>query len=76
MANSGGEVFMSQWVVYFNPLDCPGKYVLRRWDIMREGKHTVPRWTDDVHVADTLDEVRQFVPPGLYCLPRFENDEK
>lgn len=65
------RIDMSQWVVYDHPRDYPNKYVLRRWDI--RGGSMIP--TDDLHVADSLEAIRQAVPPGLYRLGRFGEDD-
>ena len=62
---------MSQWVVYDHPLDYPDKFVARRWDIYVG----VLSATDDLHLAETLDEARLLIPPGLYRLARFEDDD-
>jgi hypothetical protein len=55
------------WTIYYNTSDHPGMYVARRFDV------DVP--TSDMFVADTLDEVRALLPPGLYCLPRNVKDD-
>jgi len=65
------HVWMSQYVIYNNPRDYPGKYVMRRWDI-RAGEMIA---TDNMELAETLEEIRGKVPPGLYCLERFEDDD-
>lgn len=66
------HVWMSQWVVYRHPRDYPEKFVLRRWDITRG--HVLIA-TDEVALADTLELIREAVPPGLYCLKRFAEDD-
>lgn len=58
---------MNVWTVYNSPKDYPGKFVARRWEL------TTP--TDDVIVADTLDEVRERLPLGLYPLDRHPGDD-
>jgi len=62
---------MSQWVIYDHPRDYPDKFVMRRWGI-RTG---LVMATDDVKLADTLAEIRQQLPMGLYPLKRFEDDD-
>lgn len=62
---------MSQWVVYDHPRDFPDKFVVRRWDI---GAGVVTA-TDEVRVADTLEEIRRLIPFGLFRLGRFEEDD-
>jgi hypothetical protein len=66
---------MATWVVYSNPKDFPGKYVARRWDIIRG--QTEPKPTSEHHVADTLEEIRKMIPDrgGLACIPRYDDDD-
>jgi hypothetical protein len=58
---------VSIWAIYNSPKDYPGKFVARRWEL------TTP--TDEVIVADTLDEVRERLPLGLRCLDRHSGDD-
>jgi hypothetical protein len=61
-----------KWVIYGNPIDYPGKFVLRPWRI-RKGQSPEPvnmHW-----VADTLAEVRAMVPEGLACVQRNPLDD-
>ena len=67
----GPHLEMSQWVIYRHPRGYPGKYVMRRWGILA-GKIVA---TDEMALADTLEEIRASVPPGLYRLERFEDDD-
>jgi hypothetical protein len=62
---------MMQWVIYERPRDYPNQFVMRVWKI---GAGTFSP-TDDVTLADTLDEIRKNVPPGLYCLGRYADDD-
>ena len=62
---------MSQWVVYCRRREYPDKYVARRWGV-RAGQITA---TYEVKLADTLEEIRRRIPPWLYCLRRFEDDD-
>ena len=63
---------MTQWVIYDHPRDHPDGYVLRAHYVMGDEKVEV----DSVAWASPKVEVlRMIVPPGLYCLPRFENDD-
>ncbi|HEX8836757.1 MAG TPA: hypothetical protein VF748_07465 [Candidatus Acidoferrum sp.] len=59
------------WVIYFNPSDCPDKYVVRAHYLTSEGP-TVSKYAS---VFDTLEEARAFVPPGCINLHRLENDD-
>jgi hypothetical protein len=61
---------MNQFVVYDSPADFPGLFVVRRWEI-RSG------WVNacEARVANTLEAAREVVPPGMYRLPRFPDDD-
>lgn len=61
------------WTVYRSPSDYPGKWVLRAWDIVRGSPSAQPRHECDV--ADSLDEIRELLPPGLHCLGREHADD-
>jgi hypothetical protein len=60
-----------QWVIYFDPLDQPGKYVARQWIIA--GGKIMP-----VHISyasNTLEDAREHIPEGMVNLGRFAHDE-
>jgi len=58
------------WTVYRHPRDHPDKFVARK-----SLSTLPPTMTNDMFVADSLDEVRALLPPGLYCLlPQFDDD--
>jgi hypothetical protein len=67
------EVFMSMWVVYYNPRDFPGKYVARRHDVLRGP--TPSRASSEYFTADTLEEIQSRIPPGMYRMNRYEDDD-
>lgn len=57
---------LPQWTIFWSPLDFPGWFVVRRFDI-HPGEiraHQVGG------LAASLDEAREMVPPCLYRLPR------
>ena len=66
---------MEGWTIYYDPLDYPGRYVVRRWvvDNSRFGPEPKndpkPCW-----VGETLEGARASLPPGLYLIPRFDTD--
>lgn len=60
------------WVVYENPSDYPGKFVVRVQYAERNGSVTAD---SEARIADTLDEARCFIPGGLVCLPRYADDD-
>jgi hypothetical protein len=65
------ESILTIWTVYRSPSDHPGKWVLRGHDVTAAG--SVPR--PDCIVADTLDLIRDHLPPGLCRLPRDAADD-
>lgn len=62
---------LEQWVIYERPADHPDHFVVRRWIII-PGK-ALP--TDELHLADTLEEARAFIPPGLTRMVRSPGDD-
>lgn len=63
---------MTIWVVYFNPSDFPGLYVLRAQRPCSNGEIEK---SPGALTADTLDEIRELIPPGLTRIPRFPEDD-
>ena len=61
---------LDMWVVYSSPEDYPGQFVVRKWRAV--GGDLIA--TGEVNTAATLQEVRRFIPGGLYQQPRHEND--
>lgn len=59
------------WTVYDHPTDFPDAYVVRAHRIM--AGHSEP--TDQIFLANTLEEVRALLPPGLHRLARNEGDD-
>lgn len=64
--------FLDMWVIYEHPLDFPDKYVVRKWTVMANAK---PLASMEKTMHDTLEEARAAVPPGLYSLSRFVDDD-
>jgi hypothetical protein len=63
-------VSLRQYVIYEKPRDYPGGFVVRGFSV---GPGIVP---DRVaQYAQTLDAARELVPPGLFRLPRWPDDE-
>lgn len=54
------------FVIYFSPIDYPGKYVVRRHMSFRRGVLIDNKCT----VHTTIEEARSAVPYGLYRIPR------
>lgn len=65
------SVEMSMWVIYARPRDYPTQYVFRLWE-MRDMKMIA---TDQMALADSLKDIREMLPPGLFRLSRFINDD-
>jgi hypothetical protein len=63
--------FLHMWSVYDHPKDQPNHFVARLW-LIGDGK-LIP--TNDMFIADTLEEVRSLLPPGLVCVPRDPGDD-
>ena len=62
------------WTIYVSPADYPGQYVARRFVVGGKDSHHGP--TNEMFVADTLEEVRALLPPGLICMPREPGDDR
>jgi hypothetical protein len=62
---------LTMYTIYFNPLDYPGRYVVRGFFIesgkVEPGELCV--------VADTLEQARAAVPPGCAQIARDPDDE-
>lgn len=70
--HAGREPFMTMWIVFFNPGDYPGKYVVRANDIFQGNPEPEPR--AECAVFDTLGEARAAMPEWGYCIPRAPDD--
>lgn len=55
------------YVIYQNPNDYPGKFVVRRWRGLTPDPHA--------EVRTTLTAARAAVPPGLVLLSRCPDDD-
>lgn len=66
-------MMLSMWVIYDHPLDFPGGYIARKWNI---GGGLKPLFaTGSTVTGDTLEEVRAKLPRGLYRINRDPRDE-
>jgi len=63
---------LENWVVYHNPADHPGKWVIRRWAIQQGNPEPVP--TTEAYVADSYAEVAARIPDGLTNIGRSPGD--
>lgn len=65
---------LTMWVITCRPKDYPDEYVARRWLVFNHGPTPASGDTGDVLVSDTLDGVRDQLPPGLHNIGRQGND--
>jgi hypothetical protein len=61
------------WTIYDSPRDYPGLFVARLFLICIG--ELEPVGTGKVFLAETLEGVRNQLPPGLYRMPRDPSDE-
>lgn len=66
----GARPGLRMFVIYDHPLDHPTKFVVREWMV---GIKATPN--GEANLADTLEEARAFVPPGLVNIGRNPSDE-
>lgn len=64
---------LEMYTVYWNPKDYPNRFVVRRWTI-NSREAPVPR--EVIAVTLTLREARSKIPPGLFCMPRWPDDDR
>ena len=57
------------WTVYDHPVDHPEHFVVRRFVVTPDG--ALPA---ESVLADTIEQARGSLPPGLYRLPRQGDD--
>jgi hypothetical protein len=58
------------WVIYDHPSDYPNAWVVREWKIADE-----PVAMPNVIIAKSLKAARAAIPPGLFCMPRWQGDD-
>ena len=64
--------FLPMWVVYKNPSDFPGKFVVRR-QLAAPGFVVADK--APTAIVSTLDEARAAIPPGMINLHRSPDDD-
>lgn len=57
--------------IYVHPKDYPDKYVARLWATGKFG----PRASLYIVIADSLEDIRKAVPPGMFRWPRDVKDD-
>jgi hypothetical protein len=65
------SAWLTVWAVYDHPIDMPEHFVARRYEAIDDESHA----TDDVLVADTLQALREQLPPGLTRVPKHPGDD-
>jgi hypothetical protein len=63
---------LSIWTVYDHPRDYPDSWVARRVDISRQRGVVM---TSEMFLADSLEELRALLPPGLARIARSPMDD-
>lgn len=63
---------MKVHVIYFDPIDYIGKFVLRVHEAHSDNTVTV---SSEFITADTLNEIRSRLPPGVNLFPRMPEDD-
>lgn len=66
------EAVLDIYVVYADPADYPGRYVVRRQTV---GRGVVDIAPEPLGVVDTLEQARHLLPDGLNWLDRQPGDE-
>lgn len=63
---------LSLWVIYRNPIEAPGAYLVRRWGIVPSSGDPVP---GEAFPHETLAEARASIPAGSIRLERSPHDD-
>jgi hypothetical protein len=67
--------FLSLFAIYDRPKDYPDKYVVRRHRVLLGLKKAWTETDRDCSLADSLEEARLLLPPGLHNLGRTPEDD-
>lgn len=62
---------LPMWVIYERPRDFPEHFVVRRWRV----NGPVIFVDQMAQLAGDIEAARALVPPGLYRLPPYEEDD-
>jgi hypothetical protein len=65
------EDLLRIWTIYDHPKDQPDQFVARLW-LVGDGKLTP---TNEMFVADTIEELHRLLPSGLNMIPRSPDDD-
>lgn len=66
------EIVLTQYAIYVNPADMPGRFVTREWHIARGASAPLAgrAWP-----ANSLEQARRVVPEGMVRLERQPDDD-
>jgi hypothetical protein len=71
--HEGALAVLSTWTIFASPADAPGRFVVRRFDVVQGQADPVPQ--DDVTVHLTLESARNAVPDSAdMCFQRSPDD--
>ena len=66
-STSDGDLLI--WTIYNSPSDHPGKFIARPFSVRSQSPLLC-------HLAaESLDEIRRLLPPALYPMKRWTNDD-
>lgn len=65
-------IVLTQYTIYVNPADQPGKFVVREWHVVRGSPEPV---AGESWVVESLDAARAVVPDGCFRLERAPDDD-
>lgn len=66
------SVALSHFAIYHSPADFPGRFVVRE---IIHNQGLVMTTLIPLAVVDTIEEARDAVPQGLFCMPRARDDD-
>jgi hypothetical protein len=65
---------LSTWTIFAGPSDYPGRFVVRRFDVVQGQAEPVA--TDELSVHFTIQSARNAIPPTVdVCFPRDAHDD-
>lgn len=74
LAAMPGPNEIRQWVIYYNPADYPGKYVVREWAVIVGQREPIAA-VEAAAVVDTIEAARAVIPPAMVDIGRRDDDD-
>ena len=68
------KVLIKLWTIFESPADYPGKFVVRRFDIVECGFGPLP--AESYFIADSLESARLRIPAGKVKVRRSPDDDQ